>query len=151
MTSVLNNGVIRALAICVFRNRNRILVAEGYDPVKRQTFYRPLGGRIEFGEGGADAIARELKEELDVKVCDLKFLGALENIFTYAGKRGHEVVLVYDGRFVDESMYDRGEFVGFEDDDENAKFRAVWKSLDECQTARVYPNGLLDLLKNHKG
>ncbi len=151
MTSVCNNGAIRALAICVFRNRNRILVAEGYDSVKRQTFYRPLGGSIEFGESGADAVARELKEELDVKICDLKFLGALENIFTYEGKRGHEIVLVYDGHFVDRSIYKREEFIGFEKDDENSQFRAVWKSLDECQNAPVYPTGLLDLLKNHKG
>jgi hypothetical protein len=40
---------IRPIAICVFRHKDRILVAEGYDPVKKQTFYRPLGGVIEFG------------------------------------------------------------------------------------------------------
>ncbi len=41
---------IRPIALCVFLNNNRILVNEGYDPVKQQTFYRSLGGGIEFGE-----------------------------------------------------------------------------------------------------
>jgi len=59
---------IRPLAICVFRNQERILVAEGYDSVKKQTFYRPLGGRIEFGEWSYETICRELMEELGVKV-----------------------------------------------------------------------------------
>lgn len=42
---------IRPLAICVFRHQDRILVAEGYDPVKDEHFYRPLGGGNEFGDG----------------------------------------------------------------------------------------------------
>jgi len=40
---------IRPLAIYLFRDGDRILVGEGNDPVKRETFYRPLGGGIEFG------------------------------------------------------------------------------------------------------
>jgi len=44
---------IRSIAICVFRHKNHILVAEGYDPVKDEYFYRPLGGGIEFGETSA--------------------------------------------------------------------------------------------------
>ncbi|MCA9941424.1 MAG: NUDIX domain-containing protein, partial [Anaerolineales bacterium] len=55
---------IRPLVICLFRHKNHILVMEGYDPVKQQTFYRPLGGGIEFGEHSAIALRRELREEL---------------------------------------------------------------------------------------
>ena len=43
---------VRTIAICVFKKGGRIFVAEGYDPAKQETFYRPLGGRIEFGERG---------------------------------------------------------------------------------------------------
>jgi hypothetical protein len=32
---------IRPLAIGIFRRDDRILVCEGYDPIKQQTFYRP--------------------------------------------------------------------------------------------------------------
>jgi hypothetical protein len=41
---------IRPPAISVFRHNGRILAAESYDPIRQQTFYRPLGGGIEFGE-----------------------------------------------------------------------------------------------------
>ena len=59
---------IRPLAICIFRNRDRILVAEGYDSVKDEYFYRPLGGGIEFGESSVETICRELREEIRVEV-----------------------------------------------------------------------------------
>ncbi len=42
---------IRPLVICLFWQGQRILVAKGYDPLKREQFFRPLGGGIEFGNG----------------------------------------------------------------------------------------------------
>ncbi len=136
---------IRPLAICVFRRGDRILVSEGYDPVKQEPFYRPLGGGIEFGESGAQAVRRELMEEIGAEVAEVWFLGALENIFTFNGVPGHEIVLVYDGRFADESLYARAVIEG---EDLGSPFQAVWKSLDEFQPGTpVYPTGLLGLLK----
>src|SRR5512138_2357066 len=100
---------VRALAICVFRNNGRILVNEGYDPVKDQHFYRPLGGGIEFGEPSSDTICRELMEELNVEVNQesLRYLGALENIFTFDGMPSHEILLIYDGTLKDPDLYDQ--------------------------------------------
>ena len=92
---------IRPLAICVFRHGGRILVAEAYDPVKQETFYRPLGGGIEFGEFSEQTIHRELLEEIGADVCELKYLGTLENIFVFNGIAGHEIVQVYDGTLKD--------------------------------------------------
>ena len=63
---------IRPLAICLFRHNERILVAEAYDPVKKEAFYRPLGGGIEFGEHSEQTIQRELLEEIGAEVCELK-------------------------------------------------------------------------------
>src|SRR5690349_6932913 len=89
----------RPIVICLFRNEGRILADKGVDSVKGQEFYRPLGGMIEFGEHSIDAINREIFEETKQEVRNLKYLGALENIFTYEGKAGHEIVIVYDGEF----------------------------------------------------
>ncbi|HEX5141250.1 MAG TPA: hypothetical protein VFX19_09915, partial [Dehalococcoidia bacterium] len=48
-------GRIRPIAIVVFRRPDgAILVAPGFDTVKQQHFYRPLGGEIEFGELAED-------------------------------------------------------------------------------------------------
>src|SRR5579872_983307 len=139
---------VRPLAICVFRNGDRILVAEGYDEIKRQTFYRPLGGGIEFGEYSWDTIAREIREELGVEVADVRYLGTMENIFVFNGQKGHEIVLIYDGAFVDGSLYQKETLTGVEDDGVSL-VTAIWKSLDDFdrEHAPLYPDGLLELLK----
>ena len=140
---------IRPLAICVFRDGERIFAAEGYDEVKKQCFYRPLGGRIEFGERSSQTIVRELREEIGAEVSDLRYLGMLENIFTFNGEMGHEIVLIYDGKFVDNTIYQREGLEGHEDDDELGAFRAVWKPLNFFREghAPLYPDGLLELLE----
>jgi len=140
---------IRPIAVCVFRTGDRILVAEGRDSRKNQVFYRPLGGTIEFGEHGEETVRRELKEEIGAKVVDVQYLGMLENIFVYEGRRGHEIVLVYDGTFVNKSLY---EVEVIEGNELGHKFNAVWKQLRDFSPDKppVYPDGLLDLLKKEK-
>ena len=136
---------IRPLAICIFRHQNKILVFEGYDPKKNQTFYRPLGGGIEFGERSDETVRREMMEELNAEVADLKYLGMLENIFIFDGNPGHEIVQVYDGRLVDSGLYAQAEMSGHETD--AGEFKVVWKSLDEFNPQTpLYPDGLLELL-----
>lgn len=139
---------IRALAICVFRNNDRILVNEGYDSVRDQHFFRPLGGGIEFGESSIDTVCRELMEELHVEVNkeSLVYLGALENLFTFEGTPSHEIILIYDGALKDSRLYDRSEIAGEEADGE--EIQAVWKHMDEFGEGKaiLYPAGLLEML-----
>jgi len=138
---------IRPLAICVFRNNNRILVHHGYDGLKKEYFYRPLGGGIEFGETSVDTICRELMEELNVEVDQesLKYLGTVENIFHFNGTPGHEIIMIYDGALKEAGLYKQAVIVGNEADEE---IRAVWKNIDEFGVGQsiLYPTGLLDLL-----
>jgi 8-oxo-dGTP pyrophosphatase MutT (NUDIX family) len=139
---------IRPLAICVFRHNDRILVAEGYDPVKDEYFYRPLGGGIEFGEPSVETICRELMEEINVEVHreSLKYLGAVENIFTFNGKPGHEVVLIYDGALKEAELYEQNVILGKEADGED--ICAQWKDFDEFRDGKsiLYPTGLIEML-----
>jgi len=137
---------IRPIAICLFRHNDKILVLEGYDPSKGETFYRPLGGGIEFGERSIDTIHREIMEEIDAEVKDLVYLGSLENIFTFDGKPGHEIVQVYDGALADPGLYKQAVILGHEVDVEE-HFRAMWKSLDEFGPGKaiLYPDGLLEM------
>jgi 8-oxo-dGTP pyrophosphatase MutT (NUDIX family) len=140
---------IRPLAICVFSREGRILAAEGYDSVKSQTFYRPLGGRIEFGEHSRDTIVRELREEIGADAADLSYLGTLENVFTYNGEPGHEIVLVYDGRLADEALYRRESIECRDQDFGDLLFIARWMPLEGFRGAGappLYPAGLLELL-----
>jgi 8-oxo-dGTP pyrophosphatase MutT (NUDIX family) len=136
---------IRPLAICIFRDGDRILVGEGYDPVKRETFYRPLGGGIEFGERAEETVRREVREEIDAQAESLQYLFTLENIFTFNGAAGHEIVMVFDGRLVNEDLYLQEEFEGQEFDGfRQAPLKAVWKKIAEFGPhVPLYPDGLL--------
>lgn len=140
---------IRPIAICVFLKNNKILVSEGYDPVKGENFYRPLGGGIEFGENSKETICRELLEEVSLEVdgTSLRYLGAVENIFTFNGDPGHEIALIYDGSLKDPGVYEQSVILGKEANGEI--IRAEWKSLDEFENGNkiLYPTGLLDLLR----
>jgi ADP-ribose pyrophosphatase YjhB (NUDIX family) len=140
---------IRPLAIGIFRRDDRILVCEGYDLVKQQTFYRPLGGGIEFGERAADAVVRELREEIGAEMINPRYLGTLENLFTYDGKPGHEIVMVFAGELADPALYTCETVAGCEDN--GGEFKAVWKPLADFAAggAPLYPDGLLELLEQH--
>ncbi len=138
-------GKIRPLALCVVWRGAEILVMEGHDSSRNLTFYRPLGGGIEFGERGIEACAREMREELGVEMLDLRPLGMLESIFTFENAPGHEIVLLYEGRFADQALYDQEVLIAHEDD---AAIRAVWRSITDFdqRIAPLFPDGLLELL-----
>jgi ADP-ribose pyrophosphatase YjhB (NUDIX family) len=140
-------GQIRPLVLCLFRNGDRILVSRDNDSVRGDAYYRPLGGGIEFGESGREAVVREMREELGAEVENVRWLGTLENIFTLEGEPGHEIVLVYDATFVDRSLYDREVLVGHEHEI-GATFRAEWRTLEELEAgpARFVPEGLAALI-----
>ncbi|MDQ4122954.1 MAG: NUDIX domain-containing protein [Acidobacteriota bacterium] len=138
---------IRPIAICLLRNGNRILVSEGFDTVQQSYFYRPLGGGIEYGETSEAAISREIREELSVEIENIQLLGVLENIFTYQGEFGHEIVFVFDADFTDKSLYELEEIDGYEQE-ANIEFKAKWKYLEEIEQngGRLVPGDLLSFL-----
>jgi 8-oxo-dGTP pyrophosphatase MutT (NUDIX family) len=140
---------VRAIAICVFHNGDRILVAEGFDELKNQKFYRPLGGTIEFGEYSDETVRRELMEEIQVEVSDLRYLGTLENIFTFNGKKGHEIVFIYDGKLIDAALYEKDILQG---DELGTPFQAIWLDLRTIGPGSppLYPTGLTELLNESR-
>ena len=142
----MDSGRITPKALCVIRRAGQLLVFEGSDSVRGDCFYRPLGGAIEFGEHSKATAAREMSEELDTEVHNLRCLGMLESIFTLDGEQGHEIVMLYEGDFADQAMYDRDSIFGHEDDGET--FTATWKPVDDFRTGkcRLIPESLLELL-----
>lgn len=87
---------IRPVVLGVVRNGDKILVSTGYDEIKKQSFYRCIGGGIEFLEKSQDALKREFKEELGIDVKVKEYLGLTENIFVYNGKNAHELIFLYN-------------------------------------------------------
>jgi 8-oxo-dGTP pyrophosphatase MutT (NUDIX family) len=137
---------IRALALAIIWHGDQILVAEGYDALKDQTFYRPMGGAIEFGEYGRAAVAREFMEEINEAITVRRYLETFENVFTYNGETGHEIVRLYECEFANKAVYERETMQG--EDDNKTLFTTRWLSLSYFQqgNAPLYPDGLLELL-----
>lgn len=134
---------IRPIVLAVIRRGNALLVFEAHDDVKDETYCRPLGGGIEFGEHSADALVREFREELDAEITVHALLGVLENVFTWRGRPGHEIAFLYEAGFTDESRYGREEMKILDD-----PATARWVDLAEFRDGRriLYPQGLVELL-----
>lgn len=137
---------IRCSAIGIIKKGNKILVFEGRDESRDLTFYRPLGGGIEFGERSHEALKREFMEEMGLEIDVLDFLGVNENIFTYEGQKGHGNMFLYECKFKDKSQYDIEEFVCHEDD--GVEFKALWIDIEDIKNKHLvcYPEGIEKIL-----
>ncbi len=140
---------IRVMALCAIWRGDAILVQEGSDPATGAVFYRLPGGGVEFGEYAVQAAVREIREELEAEVIDVRLLGVFENIFTYNGEQGHEIVFVCEGAVAEPLFYDQDELIGHEGDHDT--YRAIWLPLADALAGRatLYPDGVAALLQMH--
>ncbi len=139
---------IRAIAICLLSQGDRILVSEGIDRSKGDRFCRPLGGGIDFSEFSQAAMQREIQEEIGAEIQNLQLLRVIENIFVYEGKPSHEIVFVYNAEFVDQSLYKKSVIHCYEHSNQQ-DFVATWRSLAEMQAhhLRLVPPELVPLVQ----
>jgi ADP-ribose pyrophosphatase YjhB (NUDIX family) len=139
---------IRPLALALIKNeQDQFLFHQGFDSVKDEKFYRPLGGGIEFGELGSDALEREFHEEINEQISVEGLIDIYENIFTFEGREGHEIILLYRAHFVNTECYSKS----FDIIEGNRVVgKAVWKTLDEIkrENAKVYPLGIEEFLSS---
>jgi 8-oxo-dGTP pyrophosphatase MutT (NUDIX family) len=136
--------MIRAVALALIRRGDELLVERGYDSVKGESFYRLLGGTIEVGELGADALRRELREELGIDVDVDERLAAIENIFTWEGTPWHEIALVYECSLGEAVLPEREWQVR----EGTVMHEVCWKRAADfgADGGRLYPEELLGLL-----
>ena len=139
--------VIRPCAFAFVREGDRLLFARMIDPDDGSAYFRPLGGGIEFGETGEQAVRREFREELGVELADVAHVGFLENLFEMGGRSYHELCLIYVARPEGWSMDRFDGYVvpgsvgpGFDE-------TAVVKTLGDVDTTfPLYPEGVIELL-----
>jgi 8-oxo-dGTP pyrophosphatase MutT (NUDIX family) len=74
-------------------------------------FYALPGGRVEMGESGAEALRREIGEEMGVgaRVGSLRLI--IENFFELGGRAAHEMGLYYDAELMDEFPFHPSDIV----------------------------------------
>ncbi|MBW4669666.1 MAG: NUDIX hydrolase [Cyanomargarita calcarea GSE-NOS-MK-12-04C] len=139
------SGEIRVLALGLIRDGDRIFISEGYDPVKEQTFYRVMGGGVDFGETSLEALNREFQEEIQAELKSIRYLGCLENIFTFNGEPRHEIIQLYECDFVDQKFYQLQSLVFAEGE---RKKKALWVDINRFKTGelKLVPENFFDYL-----
>ncbi|NES82213.1 MAG: NUDIX hydrolase [Moorea sp. SIO2B7] len=136
---------IRLLALAIIRQDNRIFLTQGYDSIKQQTFYRAMGGGVDFAENSLEGLKREFQEEIQAEITNIKYVGCLENIFTFSGQTGHEIIQLYECDFVDPKFYQL-EKINFSEGERQKN--ALWIDIDKCKSGelRVVPEQFLDYI-----
>lgn len=131
--------------MCLITDGQRILVGQGRDTVKKQDFYRVLGGSLDFGETSEQGVRREIREELGCEIENLKFLTVIENIFTFEGMNGHEITFMFRGAASDKTLTSKNPVHIVERDYE---FDAYWVPLSDVLKNKVivYPSCEYDKL-----
>ena len=134
---------IRPIVLGIVRRGNKVLVQRGYDKVKKETFYRFLGGGIEFQERSDEALKREFKEELDMDINVGNYLGLKENIFVSNGKKAHELVLIYNAEIFEKDYKEEYHIV-----DDGVEVDALWVDIDKFKKKEfiLYPENIVDYL-----
>ena len=135
---------VKAFAVLVDHTRSRHVVWRSRDETKEPSaFHRLLGGHVEFGEGSATAVRREICEELGIELAEVALLGVLENVFEYAGRPGHEVVFVYGATIPDGVVPDGGGWF-----DDGGPIWVEWRPVTTATDLPLYPAGTQRLLDN---
>ena len=133
---------VKAFAVLLDASRSRHLVWVSRDETKQPaTFHRLLCGHVEFGEHSADAVVREIAEELATDLADVTLLGVIENVYTYAGNRGHEIVFVYAATVSDGVVPDEGGWF-----DDGGPIRVEWRPVDVQTDIPLYPDRTQSLI-----
>ena len=136
---------IRNIAICLIEHQGKIFVGEGVDEVKNETFYRPLGGGIEFGETARQTVVREFQEEMQTEIEVGNYLTTFENLFTFNDVTGHEIVLLLSAKFKDKQIYQQN---NIQCNEEGTSFIAKWINIEDFLDGSkiLYPTGIVEYL-----
>ena len=119
-----------ARGVCVKDGKVLLCQAKG-----ATSTYLP-GGHIEFGETGAEALVREVKEETGLDSRAGKLKGVVENSFLQHGERHCEINLVYALEIDDAPVVAQEAWIGFK-----------WCALSELEAANVLPRDMLDFIR----
>lgn len=137
---------IRNLAVGVPVRDGHVLVQEFGGSEGERPFVRAIGGGIEFGERAVEALRREYLEELGLVVTAAELLGVTENIFSFLGRAGHEIVHIFAVECAGLETWPLEARVRVIDDESTV----AWHRLDTLggDGLPLYPDGALDAARS---
>ena len=151
MTPWRPSSTIRVKALGLHWRDGRLLASEVNRDDGTLKGVRPLGGTVEFGETWQDALIREFREEIGVRIELIGDPIVLENIYSHHGSMGHEILFISDVLFP-EGAYETDDVIEYQEDKFDTCI-ARWFdpfTLSDRGIA-LYPDGLLSRLSVRRG
>ncbi len=132
-------------AVGIIRHNDKFLIMN----VDNAPYYHIPGGHIEIGEDSLDAVAREIKEELDYTVKKATLFCIQENFYEKKGivQHGVEYYYIVEPEECLETV-DR-EVIEIDRGEEKRLF-IKWVSIDELREIDLRPFTVKDLMMNDK-
>lgn len=141
---------VRPAALCAIERDGAFLAFDIWDALTQRKVVRFPGGGIDYREYAIDAVRREMREELNTELDDVRFLGVIENIFGLKELPAHEIVFLFSARATNEAIYALDRNVAVE---ANEIVPLRWVALEEIESGRttLVPDGALELIRKHRG
>ncbi len=110
---------------CVFLNEGMILLCHN----TQHDYYFFPGGSSDNNETAEETLRREISEEFETEISNIKLLTTLTNV----GKHSDETISMFSATFTDPSIYNKAKVQIQDMDDMNAE----WVSLDDVKQNRI--------------
>ena len=120
----------RQAALCLIRRGDTFLVAEIEDPQTGAVLHRPPGGGIEEGESPDQAVRRELREELGIRLTTVRELGAVDHIWFWNGREVRERAWLFLASSSDDARLRRGETPDLHEAN-GQRIKTCWRPIQE--------------------
>lgn len=143
---------IRVKAMALIWRNDQLLLEDIHETNGTLIGFRPLGGSIEFGEKSWEALEREFMEELGEDITIKSLFTVYENMYTWNGKPGHEIVFLYETELLSKESYTQDTIERMDISGHELVMKtAVWRNpFDLPDGLPLFPLGLVDVLKDKR-
>lgn len=138
-----SRGMVETIArgVCIRDGKVLLCKAKG-----GKSTYLP-GGHIEFGETGAEALVREIKEELGVDSSCGEFLGVVENSFLQHGRPHAEINLVYRLNLKSQISDSKGLDSDYKLESQEDWIEFEWRDISDLGNANLLPTEMVGIVE----
>jgi ADP-ribose pyrophosphatase YjhB (NUDIX family) len=148
---------LRAVAVILDKEQRRVVIHHA----SHEDFRGLPGGRVELGESAADALVREMREEMGVEVEAGRLLWVVEGFVTFLERNWHEISLYFLTILPpDCPLYNQTKWSGLEEGIEdffipkellgttnNLELLFEWHDIDRLHDVSLVPRFLQDALR----
>ena len=149
---------LRAVAVILDREQRRVVIHHA----SHEDFWTLPGGRVELGESAAEALVREMREEMGVEVEVGRLLWVVEGFVTFLERHWHEISFYFLAILPSDCpLYNQAKWSGIEEGIEdffipeelrgttnNLELLFEWHDIDRLHDVNLFPRFLQDDLRS---